>query len=194
MNNSEQGSSWDEIAKTIILSIDHYREAGRDDNFNIQSIADYLKRCFPSTPPPQPLGIDVLIEALEKISVDHYPESVFKPISNKQWAEIAEYIQRKYNLDAISGHYGRFFCKIHRDIATAALNSFKDGHASSPKRLKVIEQDDTKPMSKLLLMDIPKPLEKLDSICDWLTTKSKDKCTDKYSFPYRFTLSGNRFS
>lgn len=50
-----------EIAKTIILSIDHYREAGRDDKFNVQSIADYLKRCFA---PPSPVGIDV--EALKK--------------------------------------------------------------------------------------------------------------------------------
>lgn len=55
---------WEGIAKTIILSIDHYRDAGRDDNFNVESIVDYLKRCFPDSPPPQPLGIDV--EALAK--------------------------------------------------------------------------------------------------------------------------------
>lgn len=68
MNNSEQGKvDWEEIAKTIILSIDHYREAGRDDSFNIQSISDYLKRCF--TPPPQPWvkASDKLSSHMEKV-------------------------------------------------------------------------------------------------------------------------------
>ena len=35
-----------EMAKTIFLSIDHYRESGRDDKFNIDSIAEYLQREF----------------------------------------------------------------------------------------------------------------------------------------------------
>ena len=35
-----------EMAKTIFLSIDHYRESGRDDKFNIDSIAEYLQRQF----------------------------------------------------------------------------------------------------------------------------------------------------
>jgi hypothetical protein len=43
-------SSMDKIftdtAKTIFDSIDHYREAGRDDNFNIESIAELLERRF----------------------------------------------------------------------------------------------------------------------------------------------------
>ena len=33
-----------EMSKVIFNSIDHYREAGRDDQFNIQSIAEYLER------------------------------------------------------------------------------------------------------------------------------------------------------
>lgn len=35
-----------EMAKTIFSSIDHYRESGRDDKFNIDSIAEYLQRQF----------------------------------------------------------------------------------------------------------------------------------------------------
>ena len=35
-----------EMAKTIFNSIDHYRESGRDDKFNIDSIAEYLQRQF----------------------------------------------------------------------------------------------------------------------------------------------------
>lgn len=68
------------------------------------------------------LRIKELEEALEKISVDHYPESVFKPMTEGEWSEVVRYIQRKYNIDAISGYYGRFFHKIHRDIAQQALN------------------------------------------------------------------------
>jgi hypothetical protein len=35
-----------EMAKTIFNSIDHYRESGREDKFNIDSIAEYLQRQF----------------------------------------------------------------------------------------------------------------------------------------------------
>ena len=35
-----------EMAKVIFTSIDHYRESGRDDRFNIDSIAEYLQRQF----------------------------------------------------------------------------------------------------------------------------------------------------
>lgn len=35
-----------EMAKVIFTSIDHYRESGRDDKFNIDSIAEYLQRQF----------------------------------------------------------------------------------------------------------------------------------------------------
>lgn len=61
------------------------------------------------------------MEALEEIATDHYPESVFKPMSEDEWAEFVKYVQRKYTIDAISGYYGRFFHKIHRDIAQKAL-------------------------------------------------------------------------
>ena len=40
----------EDISKTIFASIDHYREAGRDDEFNIKSIAEYLQRHFATTP------------------------------------------------------------------------------------------------------------------------------------------------
>ena len=35
-----------EMSKVIFTSIDHYRESGRDDKFNIDSIAEYLQRQF----------------------------------------------------------------------------------------------------------------------------------------------------
>jgi hypothetical protein len=35
-----------DISKVIFHSIDHYREAGKDDSFSVQDIADYLKRIF----------------------------------------------------------------------------------------------------------------------------------------------------
>jgi hypothetical protein len=33
-----------EMARVIFTSIDHYRESGRDDSFNIDSIAEYLQK------------------------------------------------------------------------------------------------------------------------------------------------------
>ncbi len=42
----EEAAKIREMAKTIILSLDHYRESGRDDKFNIESIALYLNRQF----------------------------------------------------------------------------------------------------------------------------------------------------
>ena len=39
-----------DTSKTIFTSIDHYREAGRDDEFNVKSIAEYLQRQFSTAP------------------------------------------------------------------------------------------------------------------------------------------------
>ena len=41
---SEEKERFKDIAQTIIDSMDHYREAGRDDVFNIESISEFLER------------------------------------------------------------------------------------------------------------------------------------------------------
>jgi len=56
----------EDISKTIFASIDHYREAGRDDEFNIKSIAEYLQRHFATTPSVKAEGW-VSVEDVERL-------------------------------------------------------------------------------------------------------------------------------
>lgn len=44
--NEKLDKRFKEVATVVLNSIDHYREAGRDDGFNIESIAEYLQRQF----------------------------------------------------------------------------------------------------------------------------------------------------
>jgi hypothetical protein len=65
-----------------------------------------------------------LLEALEEISIDRYPENVFTPMTDEEFSVFVRYVQRRYSVDQISGYYGRFFHKIHIDIAQEAINNF----------------------------------------------------------------------
>lgn len=68
----------EDISKTIFASIDHYREAGRDDEFNIKSIAEYLQRHFATTPSVKADGwVRVEDRLPEIIEGKDYSENVF---------------------------------------------------------------------------------------------------------------------
>jgi len=64
----------EDISKTIFASIDHYREAGRDDEFNIKSIAEYLQRHFATTPSVKAEGFQKQWQEMESEIQKHMDE------------------------------------------------------------------------------------------------------------------------
>lgn len=68
---------------------------------------------------------DILIEALESIAESKYPESIFT-MTDKDFEKVKWSLEgRGYNIDAISGYYGRIFQKIFIDQAKEALEKHK---------------------------------------------------------------------
>lgn len=55
-----------EMAKVIFTSIDHYRESGRDDKFNIDSIAEYLQRQFLLQQTPCSTALELLEQLMNR--------------------------------------------------------------------------------------------------------------------------------
>ena len=68
----------------------------------------------------------LLLEALEKLTVDHYPESIFQPLTDEEWKGIKWlFEQAGFSLDRLSAEIAR---KIKAPIikaATEAINNYK---------------------------------------------------------------------
>ena len=68
-----------------------------------------------------------LIEALQHISVNPYPESLFEEPTDEQWSKAHEYFKSiGFTIDKISGAYGRTMFQWARDLAKKAIEENKN--------------------------------------------------------------------
>lgn len=67
-------------------------------------------------------------EGLEAIATPRYPEKTFTPLTDEDWKAIRQCcLDRGFDLDRLSGEYGRMFAKGLQDIALQALLDDKEG-------------------------------------------------------------------
>lgn len=104
----------------------------KETGYHENDVAEHKQKSFIAGATAEATKSLILIEALEKIKENHYPESLFAPLTENEWDRIKFALKQwGFSVDRLSSHYGRILLKPDQQLAADALEKYRSSDQST---------------------------------------------------------------